>query len=185
MTNQSKPVEQEDDGFTSTKGNGNTWDPKQNEDKIAYAPENRVYDATVQPDHKTKDVLIGYWIDKKDGVGKHGSSVITIEDKEGVKHDVWLDTVLNSEFEKVPSMNILVRLEWLGTGLKKNMKEGQKGATYNKWAVGYKIDDVRPGAQATQKAVTNVAETKSEPTPETSKQTMSTSNTNDNDDLPF
>lgn len=182
MTEKKQQVETQDDGFTSTKGSGNTWDPKQSEDKIPYAPENRVYDATVQPNHKEKDVLIGYWINKKDGVGKHGSSVVTIQDKEGVKHDVWLDTVLTGEFEKIPSMNILVKIEWLGTGLKKNMKEGQKSATYNKWNVGYKVDDVLAGAVATPSVSAPATETETDKGPQTTKQTAKMSA---EDDLPF
>lgn len=177
----------EEDDFTSTKGSGNTWDPKQNEEKIPYAQENYPYDATAQANHKEKDVLIGYFVDRRDDIGKHKSSVITIQTKDGEKKDVWLDTVLKQEIEKVPSMNILVRIEWTGTKLKDKMKAGQKGATYNTWNVGYKESDVLAGKEA----VTNVAETASSPsdnatTPTPTDKVMNTgAAANDNDDLPF
>lgn len=185
--NQAQNVNNQEDDFTSTKGSGNTWNPKANEENIPYAPENRVYDATKQPNHSEKDVLIGYWVDKKEGVGKHKSTVISVVEKStGKKFDVWLDTVLDGEFNKVPAMNILVKIEWLGTGLKKNMKEGQKGATYNLWSVGYKEKDTYNGG-ATVAVTPSVSNTKSEnPQQSTPAATnISVSSTNDNDDLPF
>ncbi len=180
--------------FTSTKGSGKSWNPKQNADKVPYAPAERSYDATVQPDHKTKDIFIGYLIDIRHGIGEHNSTVYTFVPKSDLtdKIDVWGDTVLNKEFEKVPGMNILCKIEWLGQGVKKDKKEGQKGAAFNKWFVGFNTDFVLPGKTATKLApkTEEIAEEKTE-TPAVENKAaeknvvIPTTMVADNDDLPF
>lgn len=207
MSNENKNTATGQDDWESGNGSGNTWNPKQNADKIPYAPADRVYDATKQPDHAEKDILIGHWIDKREGIGQYNSDVITVvSQKDGKKYDVWLDTVLGKELEKVPSMNILVRLEWLGTKLKDKMKEGQKGATFNAWDVKWKSSDTYKGQGAKPVTSTNVASSEEKPadqptaeskvseTPKTKAPAATTAkktekvedvDTGDNDDLPF
>lgn len=192
MSEKTQQVNSQEDDFTSTKGSGESWNPKANKDKVPYAPAERTFDATVQPDHKTKDILIGYFVDKREGVGQHLSTVHTfiVKDEQGQytkKVDVWGDTVLNKEIEKVPAMNILVKLEWLGQGVKKGMKEGQKGAGFNKWDVGYKADNVLPGANADKNVASEVKVSETPPVQE-SKATEKSVVVNANDDtsdLPF
>jgi hypothetical protein len=184
----------QDDEWESTKGSGSSWNPKQDDEGIMYAPAERVYDATKQPNHAEKDILVGYYIDKRDGIGQYNSSVITVVEKStGTKKDVWLDTVLAKELDKVPSMNILVKLEWLGTKLKKDKKEGQKGATFNAWDVKYNSKDVYQGGAPVPNVASEAQQSKSVPesTPakpapvKGAKMNVDEVSGEDTDDLPF
>src|ERR1044072_8354986 len=100
--------------FKSTKGSGNVWNPKKDADG------NERVKAT------DKDYLDGYYSGRKDNVGEHSSSVFTFTNKEtGEETDVWGDTVLSSEMEKI-RLGKYVRIQWHGKKLKKAFAEGTK-----------------------------------------------------------
>lgn len=114
--------------FNSVKGSGNTWNPKEDADGKAK------YDVE---ENDPSNVLQGFYVDKKDGVGEHGSSIAVIEDDNQVRWDVWLDTVLNDLFSRV-RLGSYVQLVFEGKKLKKasmgkNPNKLEKTDYFNKW----------------------------------------------------
>jgi len=87
--------------FESTKGSGNVWNPTQD------AEGNPKFVGT------EKDILDGYYIHKKEGVGQNNSNVYTLETEEGVKNEVWGTKLLNDEFEKI-RLGKYCRIQWHG-----------------------------------------------------------------------
>lgn len=94
--------------FVSTKGSGVTWNPKVD------GSGNEKLKATEE------DVLDGYYVNRKEGIGPHLSTVFSIQKDDGETVDVWGDTVLTSEMSK-PEVRLgaYVRLQWHGKRLKK------------------------------------------------------------------
>ena len=122
--------------FKSTKGSGVVWNPKVD------ASGNERTKATED------DILDGYYVNRKDGVGQHGSTVFSIQKDDGETVDVWGDTVLTSEMSK-PEVRIgsYVRLQWHGRKLKKSFdKPGVKITdknSFHNWEV-FIDDEVAP-----------------------------------------
>jgi hypothetical protein len=119
--------------FKSTKGSGNVWNPKKDAEgnERMTASEN--------------DYLDGYYSNRKDNVGEHSSSVFTFTQKEtGEETDVWGDTVLTSEMEKI-RLGKYVRIQWHGRKLKKAFTAGTKLTdknSFHNWEVF--VDDEVP-----------------------------------------
>jgi hypothetical protein len=120
--------------FKSTKGSGNVWNPKKDTEGN---------ERTTATD---KDYLDGYYSGRKDNVGEHGSSVFTFTDKEtGEDTDVWGDTVLTSEMDKI-RLGKYVRIQWHGKKLKKsfaNAKTMTATNSFHNWEV-FVDDEVAP-----------------------------------------
>lgn len=118
--------------YVSEKGSGNVWNPKVNPDG---SPKAKATDA---------DILEGFYIARKDGVGQYSSSVITIQDDNDVKHDVWLDTTLKGEIDKKKFGQWLC-LQWLGKKLKKSSESKPKPSLrdtdyFHNWEVFVDVD---------------------------------------------
>ena len=110
MSKSKKEDQFSDDEFESTKGPENTWNPTKDEN------------GDPRTEATDEDCLIGYYVDAKHGIGEHGSSVYTIEKKDGEKVSVWGTKVINDEMEKV-RLGSFIKIKWLGKQLTKAGKE--------------------------------------------------------------
>lgn len=94
-------MKEENDGWESTKGTGNTWNPTKD----------------AEGDAKTEaaedDYLDGYYVSKKEGQGQHNANVYGIQKKDGETVNVWGTTALNNEMDK-RSIGQFIRIKWLG-----------------------------------------------------------------------
>lgn len=120
--------------FKSTKGSGNVWNPKKDSD------------GNERVEAKPSDFLDGFYVDRRDGVGEFNSSVFTFRNKETDEEtDVWGDTVLTSELDKI-RLGKYVRVQWHGKKFKKafqNAKTFTQTNSFHDWEV-FVDDDVKP-----------------------------------------
>jgi hypothetical protein len=63
---------------------------------------------------KENDELHGFFIGKKENVGKFNATIYIIEDKEDKKLDVWGSTVLDSAFDQI-KLGAEVKITFIGT----------------------------------------------------------------------
>jgi hypothetical protein len=115
--------------WTSTKGQGSgkTWDPKKDDE------------GNVRVEATDNDFLEGFYFKRTDGVGQYKSTVVVIQDDQGVNTDVWCDTVLKGEMDK-QRIGSYLRLQWLGRRVKKSSehklpKQRKNDDFFNDWEV--------------------------------------------------
>lgn len=123
-----------DDEFESVAGPKDVWNPTKDKEGDSRT------EAT--PD----DYLIGYYIDKKEGVGQNDSTVFTVERKsDGKRLSVWGTRILVDEMDKV-RIGSLVKITWLGkkltkAGALKPEKKRTSTDSYHAWEVGVSKND--------------------------------------------
>lgn len=116
-----------DDEFESVKGPSNVWNPTKDEEGD---PRTEATDS---------DFITGYYVDRKDGVGEHDSTIIVLEKKDGEKVSVWATKMLKDEIEKV-RLGQFIKIQWLGKKLTKagSLKPEKKRTStdsYHAWDV--------------------------------------------------
>jgi hypothetical protein len=121
--------------FTSTKGSGQSWNPKVNAD------------GSPKMEALETDYLDGYYASRRDGVGQYNSTVVTIQKDNDERVDVFCDTVLGGEMDKV-RLGQYVRIQYKGKKLKKAALNKAPGALrdtdyFNDWEV-FVDTDVAP-----------------------------------------
>lgn len=161
-------TEHNNDDFTSVKDFGQNWNPKKD------AEGNERHEAT------DADFVLGYYVKKEDGVGKHGSTVHQLESEEGIKISIWGDTVLNAHFDKV-KLGSFVKVKWEGRRRKKDVKESAPITdknSFNDWDIRVHKTKVYEGL-AEGSPLFNEKETKAPVTNKAMAQEQV------NDDLPF
>lgn len=142
-----------DDEFESTSGPTDVWNPTKDEN------------GDPREEATEEDVLIGYYMDVKHGVGEHNNTVFTIERKsDGKRLSVWGTKVLVDEMEKV-RIGSLVRIKWLGkeltkAGAQKTPKQRKSTDSFHKWEVGVSTKDTSRIGGAAQNVTTPPAKAK-------------------------
>lgn len=58
--------------------------------------------------------VVGFYIDKKQDVGKHNSTLYVLKLKDGQIVSLWGSTLLDGKFDKIPSLGCMVSVEFLG-----------------------------------------------------------------------
>lgn len=173
--------------FTSRNGTGNVWNPTINED------------LTPKMKGEEGDFIHGYYVELKNNIGKHGSSVAVLQKEDGTRVDIWANSVLVDKLGQY-RLGEFLEIRFEERVLKKG-SENKKPALlgkddyYIKWSVGVDeevepLKDLKQPA-AKENASNKVTETgagqKKEEAGEKKKETVKApgSKFGNKDDLPF
>ena len=96
--------------WESKKNDGDTWNPTKNAD------------GTPRFKASKEDVLDGYYVSKKTGIGENNATVYVIQKKDGTKLQVWGTKSLNDQMESI-RIGKYIRIQWHGKEL---TQEGAK-----------------------------------------------------------